>query len=310
MNPKLILIVCLAITTCTNVPKDAEPPIIKVVYNLNYPDQAEKFDTWVRTNIVDLPNDTIAKRYESKKQDQFGNTAVYEDENFVVFGICGGEWGGGLHFVDKHKQRTYCFFCICPSMVDFRDGKYVITQNLTSYKLARITEIEDVRSLPLYPLKDLASAKAEEEKVHGTVLLDSFGLSFNLFYPHHGKNYLIYSKGDSTYLGEILNKKLVQKEILLNAGINVRGKQYNKIKNGFYIHDIESRQYVDETEGINDMKITSGAIYFKDGTIVIGYKSIFEYLKPFYDNDYLKNTHAPQHHDYPPPGDRSWLFAP
>jgi hypothetical protein len=149
----ITIIILFLLNSLTYSKVEAQPtPIkfIKKIYNLNIVNEKKVFDSWVATNIFDDVNDSIARRYESPKND----TALlgkcrYEDDDFEVYSSCQGEWGGLLYFVDKkNENKIYYVECTCLKMIDYKDNAYLITETLAHMSGSSVvTKLKDPRTL-------------------------------------------------------------------------------------------------------------------------------------------------------------------
>jgi hypothetical protein len=253
----------------------------KKIFDLNNPIQKSEFDKWIITNIVSLSNDTTANKYENRSQYNFAGEKFdaipcdFEDSNFEVYSACAGEFGGTLLFIDKkNREKTYVLSATCPKMIDFKDGKYIITNTLAHMSgSASVKILENPRQLPLFQKDKFLNRQSPTPDSLLENILDTFGLTANIYYPYKNKNFIIFSEYDTAYLGEIRKGKIIDKEPLLSYGIWSYGDKMNKIKNGIYISDINhittsinSEQKLETTESIE------GAIYIKQDTIILGYK--------------------------------------
>jgi hypothetical protein len=272
---RIIILLSLLTLSCVIIEKNKnKEEIIKIILNLNNTDEKAKFDNWVNTNIIDSPDDTIAIRYKSKSSLLDLGKCQYEDKNFEIYSSCGGEWGGFLYFVEKNNRDAIHYLpCTCLVMIDFRDNNYFITETLVHMSgTARISKLKNPKDLPIVVKNTELDNKPSKLYNIGEIILDTFDITANLFYSNHGRNYLIYSEYDTTYIGEVRNKRIISKEVLINHGIWSYGHQTNKIKNGIYISEIN---HISTSAGFETIPSTTeavkGMIYFKQDTVVIGY---------------------------------------
>jgi hypothetical protein len=271
----------LLIFSCTQPSNKKQQDLSISIYNLDIPAEKELFEGWKRNNIIDNPGDTIAKRYESNRKFKVGPNKLetgycdYEDEDFAVYAVCGGEWGGVLLFEDKKDpDKTYLLPCTCPKMIERRDGKYIVTATLAHMGgYTAIRYVDNPRMLPLPPKGALNLDLPNPSSQYGDILLDAGGITANVFFPHGEKNYLIYSKSDTTYVGEISNHKIIHPRVLLNYGTWSYYDALNKIKNGIYISNIDHRETtINGSTNLETTKSVIGAIYIKQDSIILGYK--------------------------------------
>ncbi len=256
--------------------------------DLSIPGQKKEFDDWVNANVLNVGDDTIAKKYESESRYDFvGETknCYFEDRDFEVYSECAGEWGGSLFFIDKkNREKIYHFPSICPKMVDSKEGKYLITSTLAHMSgSAEIAILENPRQLPLFQ-RSTSKDKFKEKLMMNMLqtpipenvverILDTSGITVNIYYPYQNRHFVIFSEYQTSYLGEIQSGKIVNKEPLLNYGIWGHEHKLNKIRNRIYISEIDKRSTsFDPEQSLKTIESLNGTIYIKEDTIVIGYK--------------------------------------
>jgi hypothetical protein len=251
------------------------------VFNLDIEAQKADFEEWVKQNIVVAPNDTTAKRYESTSNHKFAGEKLpsiqcdYEDDNFEVYSACGGEWGGFLFFLDKKdNKKKYSFPCTCPKMIDFQNGQYIITETLAHGQgFMKITTLSNPRALPFIPEDKLWNHHPEPlPSSVGQRIIDTSGIMANVFYPFKGKSFLIFTTTDTTFLGEISHKKIINVQPILSHGTWSYYNHFDVIKNKIYISQINN--YSEGTYGrdtFSTTKIVKGYIYIKQDSVLLGY---------------------------------------
>jgi hypothetical protein len=108
----------------------------------------------------------------------------------------------------------------------------------------------------------------------GQALLDTVGITINMFYPYKNQKMVIYSDYDNTYWAELKDKKLIIRDTLLKQRITGGDDAPNKIVLGYYTSHFNRStsflsQITNEFEPTDEIK---GDIFIKSDTIVIGYK--------------------------------------
>src|SRR5690606_11422858 len=114
---------------------------------------------------------------------------------------------------------------------------------------------------------DLKSKLREQ----GEILIDTHGITINLFFPFNNQDYLIYSDWKNTYVGLKTQDSIVKIDTLLNIPTWRYTGQLNSINNGYYHYNFKRKN------GYSDDKIirkttSSGDIYAKSDSIVIAFK--------------------------------------
>ena len=249
------------------------------IYNLSIPSEKAQFDQWVAHNVPENPKQDP---YNSSKQfyfgERFGNlNCIYEDERFEGYSSCMGEFGGHLFFLEKETRKIHYLPATCVTMIDRVKDKFIITVTLAHMSgSGGVVRLNDPMEWPTISLGSLAQKKFPpfDSRVVEEVIFDTIGLTFNLFYPYKDQSFLVYSAGDGTYLGEIIDSQLVEKKKLLNHSTFSYTSSQNKNIAGIYFHPLDhwSSTYDPETF-IEEVQTIEGSIYTKADTLVIGYNS-------------------------------------
>ncbi|MCB9333891.1 MAG: hypothetical protein H6574_22780 [Lewinellaceae bacterium] len=199
----------------------------------------------------------------------------FEDANFEIYSGCAGEFGGALLFVDKNNRDKIHFLpSTCPKMIDFKDGKYIITSSLAHMGgSASVRTLENPKRLPLYQKDKFLSRQIPPPDSLLENVIDTSGLTANIYYPYKNKSFIIFSEYDTAYVGEIIKGKIINKKLLLSHGIWAYWDKMNRIKNGIYISDINHiSTSIDPQQSLETTESIEGTIYIKQDTIVLGYK--------------------------------------
>jgi hypothetical protein len=261
MNILKFLTLPMIIFFCScGVKKNDNDKFIKLIYDLSIPEQKNKFDKWVQSNLTDSINDSISKSYARNlpSKDSFINQN-YEDTNYFITSHCRGEWGGLVKFNNKQNKNIYKMESTCPLLIDFRDGKY--------YVLASLSHGEGFTSI-----KTVENPAKLTDSTGYKILLDTFGLIANQFFPFNNRNYLIYTTDSLTILGKYENNRIIAIDTLINRLLPAQPYHMNFIKNGIYINEIYRHTTWGLSESPNRHEKTTGFMYVKKDTIVIGYQ--------------------------------------
>jgi hypothetical protein len=261
--------------------KSEDVKFTKRVFDLSDPAQKSEFDRWVNTNIISVHNDTTANKYENRSKFNFEGEILdsvpcdFEDSNFEVYSACAGEFGGSLLFIDKKdKEKIYFLSSTCPKMIDFKDGKYIITSTLAHMSgSASVKTLKDPRRLPLFQKDKFINRQIPTPDSLLENIIDTFGVTGNIYYPYKKNGFLIFSKYDTAYVGEIKKGEIINTQPLLDHGIWSYGDKMNKIKNEIYISEINhSSTSIDSEQNLETTESVEGTIYIKQDTIILGYK--------------------------------------
>jgi len=254
----------------------------KLIYNLNEHKDSIEFGQWINRNIgikQKILNDTL------KVDTLWLGTGIYEDEQFKAYQYCFGEFGGAIYFIERGVEN-YAYFleCTCPLMIERRNDKYIITETLAHLSGSGTIQVlnspkELVKiSLDSIPL-DWKSARyptLSEYEIYDTlrhlekVLLDTVGITLDLFFEFDNSDYLIYSDYQNTFLGRVADGTIELQDTLLKLPSWRYNESPNEIINGIYHYTNKAWGGFSNKE-IRKRTRSTGDIYVKNDTIVIGY---------------------------------------
>ena len=272
----LSVILCVA---CSS--KQGEKRFTKLVYDLSKSADSIEFQQWRLKNVVGKKS----KNYECRDSLYINNWTwaycLYEDESYKILGECRGEFGGSAIFIPKKTpEKAYYLTCTCPQMIEKRADGFYITQTMSHTPgFGRILKIKNPENLIMVSVDSLSLPWQEERfkgvdrhEVHsklsrqGQILVDTMGYTFTLFFQHNERDYLIYSKYNNTFFGEVKNHQIVFLDTLANVGSWNSNDTPNELVDGIH-HNHFERSYANQAF----RRYASGDIYVKHDTIVFGY---------------------------------------
>jgi hypothetical protein len=135
---------------------------------------------------------------------------LFEDNEFIVFGDCHGEWGGTVYFFDKASGETYFTESTCANSVLKQDGSYFVLAHLGHMMgSSEIKSISDPRKLTKAKKAEINKPKEGQalgyaDKSEGyQKVLDIFGVQlFSSFKYKERQLYIVYLN-ELTFLAEI-----------------------------------------------------------------------------------------------------------
>lgn len=145
----------------------------------------------------------------------------FEDEKYIVYSICKGEWGGAILF--KNKQSNVKFICesTCPVIITKFNNKYIVTNTLNHLSPStEVLEIVNPEKLNIATNDD--EKRSNYEKVSQTgakKLIDVYQCGTLFSFVYDKKLYHIISDKDGTYIAEILNGKFNKLEMISNKNL-------------------------------------------------------------------------------------------
>ncbi|MBK8443719.1 MAG: hypothetical protein IPL35_10050 [Sphingobacteriales bacterium] len=282
---QILIIIAIALIGCQTEKTETSVDFKTTVFNLDSPKDSISFADWQETHLSNQTSQKIDTLLFSQDTIAVGEL-YYSDDQFLVYGYCQGEFGGALMFQAREsKDSIYYLECTCPVMIDKRDDGYYITESL-----AHIDGFGKVQCLK-YP-KELVNVHIDslrtEWKVkkypdlteheiwkklenQGTVLIDTIGLTFSMFFPYDNENYLIFSDYQNTYLGLLTTNSLKTVDTLLNLPTWTYNDALNDKINGYYHYNFRRRSDY-SNDKIIQKTVSSGDIFAKGDSIVIAYR--------------------------------------
>jgi hypothetical protein len=135
---------------------------------------------------------------------------LFEDDEFIVFGDCHGEWGGTVYFFDKVSCEVYFTESTCANSVYKKEGKYIVLAHLGHMiGSSDIIEIENPRNLTKAKKNEINKTRdgealgyANKSKAYNK-LLEFYGIQlFSTFKYQERQLYIVYLN-EMTFLAEI-----------------------------------------------------------------------------------------------------------
>lgn len=155
-----------------------------------------------------------------KGQTNRNKDKVFEDTNFIITYLNFGEWGQTTWFIDKHTKKQYVIGA-CGTTVNKHDGKYYFTNS------NEIIEIENPRKLKLCAKEHYyqrykrnknyyegesslsGATKIFEDTAYSTWSFKEPKQKIHTSFVTNNQLYQIYSDSISTYIGKVVNNKLI-----------------------------------------------------------------------------------------------------
>lgn len=134
---------------------------------------------------------------------------LYKDNIYKVSSKCRGEWGGFVYFENKHSGIKYKGTATCPVVINKLENVYYVTNYLAHM-------IGHSSVLKIENPERLAEVNSDEETYSNSyslqgikTLIDTFGLRIFSSMVIDNKLVHLYSDKHGTYIGEIINNKLI-----------------------------------------------------------------------------------------------------
>ncbi len=140
---------------------------------------------------------------------------LYEDETYISFCDCHGEWGGTVYFYDKATKKTYFTEATCANSILKEDNKYFILSHLGhgtgSSELKEISNPTQLSQIDLKNINKTVNGEALGYTDKSNVAKKVFNYydiqTFSSFEYQSRTLYMVYWK-ETTFLAEIENNTI------------------------------------------------------------------------------------------------------
>ncbi len=147
----------------------------------------------------------LKTKFPLKKQPK-----LYEDNEFIVFEDCHGEWGGTIYFFEKSSGDIYFTESTCANSVSKKDNKYFVLAQLGHGSgFTEIKSIENPRKLTKAKKSEIGKTKdggalGYSDKSQGyQKTLDLYAIQMFSTFTCQGRQLYIVRLNESTFLAEI-----------------------------------------------------------------------------------------------------------
>ena len=140
---------------------------------------------------------------------------LYEDDEFVVFGDCHGEWGGTVYFYDKASGNTFFTESTCANSVTKKDDRYLVLAHLGHMMgLSEIKSIATPRKLTKAKKREINKTKnggalgytdqsKEQERP-----LEFYGIQIFAAFQYEERQLYVVHLNQLTFLAEITGTEI------------------------------------------------------------------------------------------------------
>ena len=163
---------------------------------------------------------------------------LFDDDSYICFRDCFGEWGGTIYFYDKRTRKIHYTEATCANSVLKDNNNYFVLSHLGH--MVGITKLKEIADPAELPVADPESInKTVDEQALGytdkskasQVIFDYHGIQiFSSFIYDRRTVYMVYWR-DATFLAEIEGDRIKIVNPLFNGGL--------------YTHDPVTRSYGD-----------------------------------------------------------------
>jgi hypothetical protein len=161
--------------------------------------------TWSNNKWIEL-----ASHFPLEKQPK-----LFEDNEFIVFGDCHGEWGGTVYFFDKTSKETYFTESTCTNSVFARDGRYFVLAHLGhGAGSTEIKSISDPRRLTRAKKSEVNNSKdgqalgyTDKSQAYQK-LFDLYGIQIFSTFKYKDRQLYIIHLNELTFLAEIKGSEI------------------------------------------------------------------------------------------------------
>lgn len=135
---------------------------------------------------------------------------LFEDDEFLVFCDCFGEWGGTVYFFDKLSEEIFFTNSTCANSVIKEGGKYLVLSNLGHFSgSSELKSIKNPRNLTKAKKREINKTKNGEALGYSDKseayekLIDMYGMQLFSSFMYSNKQLYVAHIFDSTFLVEI-----------------------------------------------------------------------------------------------------------
>lgn len=153
---------------------------------------------------------TLKTKFPLEKQPK-----LFEDNEFIVFGDCHGEWGGTIYFFDKVSGEIYFTESTCANSVSKRDNKYFTLAQLGHGSgSTEIKSVDNPRKLTKAKKGEIGKTKeggalgyADKSEAFQKAL-DLYGIQIFSTFNYLGRQLYIVRLNEMTFLSEIIGSEI------------------------------------------------------------------------------------------------------
>jgi|GEM_PF-2921738 len=151
---------------------------------------------------------------------------LFEDEQYIAFSDCHGEWGGTVYFFNKKTQKIYFTAATCANTIFKRNGKYFVLSELGHmFGSTNLKEIENPDKLTNVSQRRISNSQTRnalgysDSSKHAKMVFDFYRLQFFSTFLFGGRTlYLVYWR-NRTFLAEITDSTISVVNPLFNNGL-------------------------------------------------------------------------------------------
>lgn len=148
---------------------------------------------------------TLKTKFPLEKQPK-----LFEDNEFIVFGDCHGEWGGTIYFFEKASGEIYLTESTCANSVYKKDTKYLVLAQLGhGAGFTEIKSIDNPRKLTKAKKSEIGKTKDggalgySDKSQASQKLLDLYSIQIFSTFNYQGRQLYIVRLNELTFLSEI-----------------------------------------------------------------------------------------------------------
>lgn len=140
---------------------------------------------------------------------------LFEDEDYIVFGDCFGEWGGTVYFFDKATKKTFFTESTCSNTVFHENEKYFVLANLGHMTgSSELKMISDPRKLTIAKKEEInkrSNGEAlgyQDNSNECKKIVELFGIQVCSVFKFGKRQVFLVSLNNLTFLAEIKDNNI------------------------------------------------------------------------------------------------------
>ena len=133
---------------------------------------------------------------------------IYNDNDFVVFMDCNGEWGGRVYFFDRLTKKTYYTKSTCANtVIKTKEGYEVLAQLGHMIGFSELKVIPDPRELPIFRFNKKIKLQNKKSEKNFYKKIDITGIQIFSKFFNRGEELLIIHIEDLTVIAKLEDKE-------------------------------------------------------------------------------------------------------
>jgi hypothetical protein len=135
---------------------------------------------------------------------------LFEDEKYICFFDCHGEWGGTVYFYNKNSNKTYFTEATCANMITKKDNKYYVLSTLghmmgsaESKEISNPDQLSELKRQEVNKPFRGAALRYSDSTKHAKQVFDFFGIQIFSSFPIYDRKVYLVNWRHRAFLAEL-----------------------------------------------------------------------------------------------------------